>query len=153
MEYIDLIGKPFMPGGRGPHGAVISDPSVIPAKAGIQSAVNRTDNGYDCYGLVKEIYARLGIALPEYGYDSPDNFSLIHQLIHGGKDLFEPLEKPEPFCVVLFTIRPPYISHIGVVLENCNSFIHIMEKVCVAVEKLDHPIWSRRIRGFLKWKN
>lgn len=126
MKYGDLIGKQFVPGGRGP-------------------------DGFDCYGLVKEIYRRRGIELPEYDYDSPDNFSLVHQLIHGEKDLFETLGKPEPFCLVLFAILPPYVSHIGVVLEDCNSFIHASEKVCVAVEKLDHLIWERRIRGFLKW--
>ena len=128
MDYIDLIGKPFLAGGRGP-------------------------DGYDCYGLAKEIYKRRGIELPEYDYDSPDNFSLIHHLIHGGRDLFETIERPEAFCLVLFTIRPPYVSHIGVVLEDCNSFIHVVEKVCAAVEKLEHPIWERRVRGFLRWKN
>lgn len=128
MEYIDLIGKPYSPGGRG-------------------------EDGYDCYGLVKEVYRRLGIALPEYVYDSPDNYSLIHRLINGDKDLFDLIEKPEPFCVVLFAIHPPYISHIGVVLEDCNKFIHAVEKVYVSIEKLNHPVWERRVRGFLRWKN
>ena len=121
MDYIDLIGKPFSPGGRGP------------------------DN-YDCYGLVKELYRRSGIELPEYAYDSPDNFSLIHRLINGDKDLFERLEKPEPYCLVLFTIQPPYISHIGVVLEDCHTFIHASEKVGFS-RKLDHPAGAQ-IRGF-----
>jgi len=45
MEYKDLIGIPFRLHGRSP------------------------EDGLDCYGLVMEIYRRMGIELPDYAYE------------------------------------------------------------------------------------
>ncbi len=63
------------------------------------------------------------------------------------------LEEPEPYCFVVFAIRPPYVSHIGVVLEDCKSFLHIMRKRRVAREPLDHIIWKKKRIGFYRWEN
>ena len=126
LNYIDLLGKGFKYNGRGP-------------------------DEYDCYGLVKEIYHRIGVELPEYA--STDNCSLINQMIEQGKELFTKIEKPEPFCIVLFQIIPGYVSHIGVVLGDCIKFIHISQGISVAVERLDNKLWERRNRGYYKWIN
>lgn len=45
IDYDDLIGIPFINGGRD------------------------RNKGFDCYGLVMEVYRRCGIALPEYTAD------------------------------------------------------------------------------------
>lgn len=120
FKYIDLLGKPYGP------------------------------DGYDCYSLVRELYKRLDIELPEF--ISTDDRCLIHQMINENRILFENLEKSEPYCIVLFTIRPPFISHIGMVLEDCNSFIHVAKGINVSVERLDSLLWKNRIKGFIKWK-
>jgi cell wall-associated NlpC family hydrolase len=107
-------------------------------------------DGLDCYSLVQEVFRREGIDLPEY--DSPEESSLIHLLLTG--DILKyaiPLEEPEPLCVVRFCIVQPYIRHVGVVLDNCTTFIHIREKANVAIERLDHRFWAPRIRGYFKW--
>jgi len=122
-SYSDLIGKPFSYGGRGPF-------------------------EYDCYGLAMEMYRRMGIDLPDYG--SSPSASWIHGKIMEKKPLFDELQGPEPFCLVTFTHRPPFTSHIGVVLENSNSFINIRAKTCVVIERLDSMFWKNRITGFYK---
>ena len=107
----------------------------------------RTIKGLDCYGLVHLVYERLGKELP----DSHEYNELLsmHDKIAEHKGEFLELEKPEPFCLVAFSIVPPYVTHIGLVLEDCSRFIHIMEKRNVTIERLDK--WQKRIRGFYKW--
>jgi cell wall-associated NlpC family hydrolase len=129
----DLIGKSFQYGGRGPF-------------------------EYDCYGLVMEIYKRRGMELPDFG--SSPSASWIHRVIMeqtqcGVRNAecgvkFIQITNPEPFCLVTFMIRPPYTSHVGVVLENGYQFIHIMAKLEVTIERLDGMQWKRRITGFFK---
>ena len=121
----DLIGKPFEYGGRGPV-------------------------GYDCYGLAMEVYKRRGINLKEYY--SPDNLSIIGNLVEDGKEDFIPLEKPEPFCFVLFRV-PKYTTHIGVVLPDCKRFIHVSRGKNVSIERLDHIIWKTKISGYYRCIN
>lgn len=123
--YSDLIGKQFAYGGRGPF-------------------------EYDCYGLCIEIYRRMEIELPEFG-SSPSS-SWIHRHILEAQPLFDELKKPEPFCLVTFKTRPPYTSHIGVVLEHANQFIHIQQKSCVVIERLDALMWKNRITGFYSYR-
>lgn len=108
----------------------------------------RTVKGLDCYGLVQVIYDRLGQELPNFPDDYMELID-IHTTINKNKSKFIELEKPEPFCIVTFSIIPPYVTHLGVVLEDCKRFIHIMEKRNVTIEKLDK--WQKRLRGFYKW--
>lgn len=126
FEYKDLLGKKFEYGGRGPE-------------------------VYDCYGLVKEIYSRRGIELPEF--QSSSEPSIIQNLINDGKTFFEELEKPEPFCLITFKIHPRYTSHIGIMLDDHIHFLHIMKKTGVSIERIDDPCWRKRITGFFKWKS
>jgi len=125
FNYIDLLGKKFEHNGRGP-------------------------DKYDCYGLVKEIYQKLGVELPEYFV--PDEPASISKAVDEGKKLFLQIDKPEKYCLVLFTTRPPFVSHIGVMLDDVR-FIHISPGSQVSVERVDSIIWKSRIAGFYKWKN
>lgn len=109
------------------------------------------NEGFDCYNLCRAIYREMGVELPEYAYsDNPEN-TLIHQHINDGKKLFAKIEKPEPFCFVLFFLKPSYATHLGIVLDDCLRFVHIMAKRSVAVERLDNIFWSRRIEGFYRY--
>ena len=124
IDYTDLLGKEFEYGGRGP-------------------------DKYDCYGLCMEIYKRLGKPLPEFHSESEP--SLIHEIVMQGKKLFKEIPEPEPYCLAVFTLKPPYVSHIGVVL-NPPYFIHILRKAKVCVERLDSYIWAKRVKGFYRWE-
>ena len=121
----DLLGKTFRYGGRGPL-------------------------EYDCYGLCMEIYRRRGLEIPEFG--SAILPSVINKMVASGREAFVAIEKPEPFCLVLFRIHPRYVSHIGVVLEDGVRFIHIMAKSRVTIERLDGIIWKNKIAGYLKYE-
>jgi hypothetical protein len=99
-----------------------------------------------------EVYRRLDRALPDFG--SAVVPSVIDRMINSAlrtprSALFIELSAPEPWCLVLFKIRPPYVSHIGVVLEDTSRFIHIMRNTSVSIERLDRQEWKRRIAGFL----
>lgn len=106
--------------------------------------------GLDCYGLCIEIYRRLGRNLPEYS--SPDdNKEAASGMISKERDKFVKIPHATAWCLVLFAIFPPYETHIGVVLEDRKSFIHVAKKVGCCIEKLDNPFWEKRIRGFYEW--
>ena len=105
-------------------------------------------NGLDCLGLVLLINKERNINMPDYV--TPDD-NMIYQLVMEGKELVEKLDNPESGCIVLFNVRN-YLFHIGIVLEDCASFIHIIQKRNVCKEKLNHDFWKHRIEGFYRWK-
>jgi len=123
----DLVGIKFVKGGRD------------------------VKTGLDCYGLCKEVYRRIGIDLPEY--DSPEFRESIDEIVQNQKSRFEKLDHIQAYALVLFTIRPPYESHIGVVLEDRKRFIHIMKGSGCCIERLDGMFWKKRIRGYYRWEN
>ena len=104
---------------------------------------------YNCYWLVKEVSKEVGIELPNY--DGPEDNTLLRQVIDGSYIQFEELEKPEPYCVVLFRFRLPIVTHIGIVMEDCQRFMHLLQRRNVAIERLDHPLWSKKIKGYYRW--
>lgn len=120
---LDLLGKEYVEKGRGP-------------------------NHFDCYGLCIEVLKRKGLVLPDI--ESETDANLIHKQIveNSASSIFKRLHKPQAFCLVTFIVQPPYVSHVGVVLEDCKRFIHIMEKRQVTIERLDSVAWSRRIKGY-----
>ncbi len=127
LNYIDLLGKPHKLGAHGPE-------------------------AYDCYHLCVEVLHRVGKEIPKYTV--PDETVDIHELIEAEKLIVaEQIEKPEPYCIVTFCVIPGYVTHCGVVLENCKSFIHVMRKISVAVERLDLIPWRNKIRGFYRMKD
>ena len=124
VDYIDLLGKPFLLGARGP-------------------------DDYDCWGICLEIAGRAGIKYPfEFTPSEPWNQDTK---IRAGLDReFDEIEKPEPYCIVTFKIHPPFVDHCGIVLPDCKHFIHTMAGHSVAKQRLDHKILAKRLHGFYK---
>jgi cell wall-associated NlpC family hydrolase len=120
-----LIGKKFGYGGRGP-------------------------DTFDCYGLCIEAYRLIGSELPETG--SAVMPSVIDRLVEKNRPEFTQIERPTPFCLVTFSIKRPYTSHIGIVLDDCIRFLHIEQKMTACIERLDSPLWQRRITGYFEYK-
>jgi len=118
---------------------------------GVQYKKNGRDKkGLDCYGLVKTIYDRMGRDLPDY--DTPDETSLIYELVNDVKqESFTKLTEPQEGCIVLFSLAP-FSLHMGIVLHDKERFVHILENRNVAVEKLNHRIWSKLLIGYYEWK-
>jgi len=122
MDVSDLIGQPFDLQGK---------------------------NGFNCYSLCREVCKRAGITLPEK--QPIVELSDRSDVINGGKVDYIKLEKPEPFCLVTFKIHPKFVTHIGVVLEDCRHFIHILKKKFVVIERLDLSQWRKRLDGFYRF--
>lgn len=125
LNYSSLVGIPYLKGGRDPK------------------------EGLDCLGLCIEAYKRRGI-LDFPDASAPENREEIHKLMMEGKEQFEEIQKPEEGCIVAFSIRPPYVTHIGVVIGK-NEFLHINDKKRSMVTKLNDLFWGKRIKGFYRW--
>lgn len=115
------------------------------------------EEGFDCWNLCREVYRRIGKELPSFEYLVEDiakdgfNYKNVNEIMMDKSKHFKKIEHPEPFCLVSFWIRPPYTTHVGVVLDDCQRFIHILEKGNVMVERLDSLTWKHRITGFWKY--
>jgi len=122
--HIDLLGKPFEYGARGP-------------------------DAFDCYGLACELYRRSGLQLPDYeSSDQPE--AQGSSFIDGANRYLTPVADKQPLDLILFQIVPRYVSHCGVYLGH-GRFIHVMHKIRVAVEELASPVWEKRIRGIYRF--
>jgi len=127
--YKDLIGIPFINNGRD---------------------INK---GFDCYGLVMEVYRRNGIELPEFYADCTDITS-IHDIyvkekqtpkwiMLNRKDITAP-------CLVAIRFNSTVVNHTGVYIGN-GKFIHTRLKVGVNIDRIDSPAWRNLIEGFYKF--
>lgn len=116
----DLIGKPYRRGGRGP-------------------------DAYDCFGLLIEVCRRSNITLPNEptGPTPEDN----HRAFLQGVDLFRKLPQPQDKCMVLLSVDSKLCNHCGFVVQY-PYFIHVLEKKCVVIERLDSLFWKSRVRGY-----
>ena len=122
--YDDLIGKPFAYHGRGP-------------------------DSYDCLGLVMEIFKRNNI--PIEAFTSLENPAEISNKLTAHANQLHEIPSPRPLAVVTFCIVPPYVSHLGVIIDNYGRFIHAIQDCSVSIENINSPLWHRRVKGFYKW--
>lgn len=112
----DLIGVPFDYGGRGP-------------------------DHYDCYGLLMELYKRIGIEIPDYGSSSQG--AVIIAMMLGRLNDWREVET-KPGCTLL--IKLPMSMHVGFLLPY-NKFIHTTKMTGgVTIEYLRN--WNRKILGY-----
>lgn len=133
LDYLDLLGTPFEYQGRGP-------------------------DTYDCYGLLSELYRRLGITIPDY--KSPNNLIEIADIMGREKRLWEPLwirDKEAPnlsdiplHSTIMFNVQG-LVCHVGFVVAP-NKFIHTWEGIGgVAVERVS--LWRQRIAGIYQFND
>jgi len=122
--FSDLIGKKFAYHGRGPE-------------------------EYDCYGLAIEVARRVGIDFPSH--PSYTSIHEKHEAITEGVKNWKRLDSPELYSLVVFSIRPPYVGHVGIVLEY-GRFLHISPHTDVTIERYDKDPWKNKVRGFYQWQ-
>ena len=132
--YADLVGKPYVWGGRTPE-------------------------GYDCFGLVFEMFRRTGRNPPDW--NSPSDIAAAAGAGVVTDELFEhqwiQCERA-PETMVLFNMpiklngrRVLATTHCGFMLSR-SEFIHSWEGTGgITVERM--PEWERRIAGFYTYKN
>jgi cell wall-associated NlpC family hydrolase len=105
------------------------------------------EEGLDCYGLALLLFRERGIKLPDLPY--LDTETETNRRVMGSLETTIPnipLERPEPFCVIEFTVLGEP-SHIGIYLEH-GKFIHASRGAGVVVDKLCR--WSKRVKGYYR---
>ncbi len=134
-KYEKLLGIPFRMGGR-----------MDKCSCGqLYSKVKKTDcplcrgfvsrkNYLDCYGLAIEVYKINNKILPEKTSLTDDEM-ICAAITDGTRDYVE-ITRPEPLCIVSLKVQAPFVTHIGVVLEDTEWFIHILEQYSVSIERL-----------------
>ena len=120
----DLLGIPFIDGGRS------------------------KDNGFDCWGLVMEVYRRFGIFLHDYKIGCMEA-SKINNEIESSKEFWKRIGRNELVspCLVVIKFNSEYCNHTGVYVGN-GKFIHTRAKVGVNIDRIDNPAWRLLIEGF-----
>lgn len=92
----------------------------------------------DCFSLVHWIYTRADIELPT---------SYIQFL-----QSFRPIKDAPRFLdVVAMSMHPPWIDHIGVMV-NDHEFIHARRGHMVVVSKIHDELFQNIIKGVLRYK-
>lgn len=118
--WMDLLGKPFTRGARGPA-------------------------AYDCLGLALEMARRLGKQVPDYVSDETE---LHKQLGAGGCTLADlpQIPRPVPGCVVLLRMSPT--QHHLAFMVDAYRMIHASATLGCVVERVLSPLWQRRVIGY-----
>jgi cell wall-associated NlpC family hydrolase len=125
LEISDLIGVPFVNGGR------------------------NKGSGLDCWGLTIEVFRRYGIELPDFKVNCEDA-SRINSTFHSEVKHWNKCEGnslPVPAVVVIRFNDNVFCNHTGVYVGDLR-FIHTREKVGVNIDRIDSPVWRHKIEGF-----
>lgn len=128
VDYSDLIGVPFVSGGRS------------------------KEEGLDCYGLVLEVYKRNGIALPEYYTESYDS-KIVSSIMLNSRDtsgFWQRLEVPEHLAIMGICFNCQAINHVGVYIGD-GKFIHTRQRIGVNIDRVESPAWHRLIEGYYRY--
>ena len=121
LPIADLIGKPYIDGADGPE-------------------------GYDCWSLAREVFRRAGIILPDYRVAAVDA-SIDAQINKQRPDWVRCEGEPPVPALIVFRLEGVYANHVGVYIGG-GKFIHIFEKTSACIDRIDRPLWKRKIEGF-----
>jgi len=81
-----------------------------------------------------------------------ENLAQRDLIIRSFEKDFERLEEPEPGAIVVFSRNHKTVTHMGIVLEDNKSFIHISRKIQTPkIERLDKPTYVRVLYGFYRY--
>lgn len=94
------------------------------------------ENGFDCSGFVKHVFAQFGYTLPHSSYAQ---YNSTRRLIE---------RNAKPGDLVFFVTRGQRISHVGIYLGN-KRFIHASSTgKQVRIESLDTDYFRKKLAGF-----
>jgi cell wall-associated NlpC family hydrolase len=123
MEYSDLLGTPFVWGGRSPQA------------------------GLDCWGLVVEVYRRLGCAVADVDdYSALQAENVSPQIVDACAATWRRVEEPyEPYDVLLFSEGScGAVTHCGLYIGH-GLMLHTTRATGVIVTSLRNV--NRRFAG------
>lgn len=124
MEYDDLIGVPFVDGGR-------------------------TKDGLDCWGMAMILLGRQGYRVPDYPIQATAVQEIADVLKDGSEcGGYERLNTPECGCIVLLRLSMDvWANHVGICIGQ-GRFIHAYSKTGVCIDRLSR--WRSRIVGYYR---
>jgi cell wall-associated NlpC family hydrolase len=94
------------------------------------------ENGFDCSGYVKFIFAQFGYLLPHSSYEQYNTSRRLSE------------DTAKPGDLVFFITRGGRISHVGIYLGD-NHFIHAPSRgKQVRIESLDTDFFKKNLAGF-----
>ncbi|MDD2960280.1 MAG: NlpC/P60 family protein [Lachnospiraceae bacterium] len=120
MMFSDLIGVPFVDGGRGM-------------------------SGMDCWGLVMECFKRQGIEVRNYHISAMELLQISRQMSEDEIE-WDKLHEPVFGCLVLLKTEPSaWANHVGIYIGN-DKFIHAypMAGVCISTIRR----WRSHLVGY-----
>lgn len=115
-------------------------------------------HGLDCWGLVMEVYRRMGVEVPDYGktvpsaYASDESDSQYRKADATGQ--WRKVEAPEVGDLVAMSTdgrMPRAVNHFGVCVGD-GKFIHTCLNHNCEVSRLSAIEWRQRIRGYYRWQ-
>jgi len=114
----------------------------------------RDYNGADCGGGIMLFYRDvLNITIPDFNLDYDTNWAVKGSkslFIENYYQLFQKVEKPALYDIVLFQNKKGIANHGGVVLSN-GRFWHISQSGS-GINRYNDEIFKRRINGFYHFK-
>lgn len=120
FAYDDLIGVPFVDGGR-------------------------DKSGMDCWGLVKEAFRRQGCEVPDYHISAVEAADIAGTMKRQEDDWVR-LDGPHVGCLVLLRLTPGcWANHVGICLGD-GKFLHAYVATGVCIDRLRR--WQSRIVGY-----
>ena len=121
---------------------------AIPYKHG-----GRDYNGADCWQFIRIFYRDVkGVDIPDVFEEYDVNWSVKgkNSFFENYYKLFNKLEKPELYSIVIFQNKQGITNHGGITL-GYGKFIHCC-KDGVLVDNYKKPAWQKRINGFYQWQ-
>jgi len=131
IEYRDLLGTPFVNGGR------------------------NLEKGLDCWGLFMEVMRRFGHSIPDFKISCSDSTAIDHmfRMETGESQMWKPESGPAAGMAVVLSLDPymrGMVQHYGVCLDD-KFFIHTLNKTGVIVTRFTHRYFGRKIAGYYSW--
>ena len=88
----------------------------------------RSLDGIDCWGLVMEVYRRMGRSVPDFDSSFMSRPDTIRRIRDGEALIANEIEEPEQWCIVSDSVK----GHVGLWLNG--SLLHAAERVGVVLQ-------------------
>lgn len=98
------------------------------------------EEGFDCYGLIIEVFARAGIKIPDAFYavttteENAKNYHVLKKLVEEGLRLV-PVDYPQEMSIVCIAMSSKGVSHVGVYIGE-GMILHSIQGFGVCAEPL-----------------
>nr|DAJ60573.1 MAG TPA: NlpC/P60 family [Caudoviricetes sp.] len=122
FNYDDLIGIPFVDGGR-------------------------DITGLDCWGLALELFKRQGYIIHDYSISSEEAHVISDTMQYDLNEMWQKIEEPKIGCLVIIRLAEnEWANHCGVYIGD-GHFIHAYcHETGVVIDRVRK--WKSRILGF-----